>query len=97
MSLLRGLGMSPPKCGKGVTGTVTNGEKLLCNNDHRIWGLQINGGDVFQWMTGLDRVNRQSCIGFEVRYEQYVGGRSRFAGILGVNRVNGRFEYIQEN
>ena len=31
MSLLTGPGMSPPKYGKGVTGTVTNGDKLLCN------------------------------------------------------------------
>ena len=31
MSLLTGPGMSPPKYGKGVIGTVTNGDKLLCN------------------------------------------------------------------
>ena len=31
MSLLTGPRMSPPVCGRGVTGTVTNGDKLLCN------------------------------------------------------------------
>ena len=33
MSLLIGPGMSPPKCGRGVTGMVTNGDKLLCNTN----------------------------------------------------------------
>ena len=31
MSLLTGPEMSPPVCGRGVTGTVKNGDKLLCN------------------------------------------------------------------
>lgn len=65
-------------------------------DDHRIWGAQINSGDVFRWLTRFDKSKIKMIRDLKFNVDNELAKDSCFTGDLEANRINSHSKMIQE-